>query len=114
MASCPAQDEFAAVGPTSGECCRDSGELARKTLTMSGATITCSLGWGAAWNYQQNVFISCNTGTGVLQIKIDAAGYAAGTAIKQLVGPSDATNFNDGTNCPFAPIPWATCGAVRT
>ena len=82
------------------------------TITMQNGSPWPSSGKGAAWNYQDaknkdHVYISSNSGSGVVEIDTATFDFAAGTVIANRVGSSDATGNNDGMNCLNAPMP---CG----
>jgi hypothetical protein len=66
----------------------------------------CKLGFGAGWNFQDEVFFSRNNGDGVFQINSNSIDIKNKNYRMRVVGRSAKTNQNDGMNCMDAEPPF--------
>mmetsp|Transcript_71696 Transcript_71696/g.124378 ORF Transcript_71696/g.124378 Transcript_71696/m.124378 type:complete len:659 (+) Transcript_71696:71-2047(+) len=67
--------------------------------------------WGAGWNFAGRVFFAHNKGNGVFEVPLDELTLnrkiAKPVTLKK-IGASEASGFNDGTNCIKGGNPWVT------
>ena len=60
--------------------------------------------FGAAWSHDGRLFFAANSGLGVYEVLVEEIDLDAGTAEVRRVAGSEATDWNDGMNCPDSPV----------
>lgn len=62
--------------------------------------------WGTAWNYENSIFFSADTGEGVFRLDDSSINITNGSASFIYMGPAQKTDWNDGLSCIGKGTPW--------
>lgn len=77
-----------------------------KTFKLKATGETAEGGFGAAWNFNNQLYFANNDGKGVYQLEMDSVDLKAGSAKMVKVGSAMETNNNDGLGCPKGVSPF--------
>jgi hypothetical protein len=81
-------------------------DYTRWTLPFTTGLPKTAVTWGSAWNFNNSIFFSSDTGEGVYRLDDSSLDIKNGSASFMFMGPAQTTDWNDGFSCVGKGTPW--------